>query len=101
LKPRILDPRDFCRGSQDEVRVRQRAQNDVASLLSTRQVDVETGERSAGESMVRDARLDHSPQRAPICLVTGRLSGERKRERNEQKQDFGLQVYEAFPQPKN
>jgi hypothetical protein len=29
------------------------------------------------------------------------LSGERKRERNEQKQDFGLQVYEAFPQPKN
>jgi hypothetical protein len=51
--------------------------------------------------MVRDARLDHSPQRAPICLVTGRLSGERKRERNEQKQDFGLQVGEAFPQPKN
>ena len=98
MKPRILDPQDFCRGSQDKVQVRQRApQNHVASLLSTGQVDVETGESSAGESMVRDARLDHSPQRAPVCLDAGRLSGERK----QQKQDFGLQVYEAFLQPKN
>jgi hypothetical protein len=42
--------------------------------------------------MVRDTRLDHSPPRAPVCLDASRLSGKRKREHNEQKQELGLQV---------
>ena len=76
LQEWVLDADDLSRRRQDQVMQQRRAQNDVAALLASGEIDFQARKGSAGQLEVGDAGPDDLPQRQPV--ESGREGRERR-----------------------